>query len=338
MPSKKMNAANLYGGGAAPLQFTHTQTVPAAAWVVDHNFGVPGSLRAVAYDANGVWMPHVGIQVASENRAVVSFAGACVGRVDVFADDAYEFAAIKVASQIDLGGAELTPGANGHILLGGSRIITERDLGNNGGLAPLFSDIRNKPTTLAGYGITDGIPSLTQAAPELAWRDITSEMFARTSGSAAPSLSLFRGMLYTWQFLPSTLQSLYATFHMPHDYAPGTPIYIHVHWSEAAPDGGKVRWGFEYSIAKGHGQEAFPNTSITYVEQTCGGAYYHMVAETGAISSRSLEPDALILVRIFRDAPHANDTSGQGAFAFTCHIHYQADRHGTLNRAPNFYA
>lgn len=50
-----------------------------------------------------------------------------------------------------------------------------------------------------------------------------SELFARTSDSAAPTFTLFRGMLYAWQFSPNTMQSLYATFHMPHDYAPGRP-------------------------------------------------------------------------------------------------------------------
>lgn len=337
MPSRKTNAANLYGGGAAPLQFTHTQMIAASTWTIDHNFGVPGSLRAVAYDNGGIWMPIVGIQAVGENQAVVTFDQPRTGRVDVFADDAYEFNAVKVHSQIDLAGLELTVSQQGRLLANGARLVTENELGANG-LSPLFSDVRGKPTTLAGYGITDGVQSLIEPSSELAWKDITSELFARTSGSAAPSLSLFRGMLYAWQFSPTTNQSLYATFHVPHDYAPGTPIHLHVHWSETgASDNTKVRWGFEYSIAKGHGQEPFPASSFIYAEQSCIGPYYHMVAETAAISSPSIEPDALILVRMFRDASHANDTCPNGSFAFTCDVHYQSDRHGTLNRAPNFY-
>lgn len=230
MPSRKTNAANLYGGGATPLQFTHTQTVAASTWTIDHNFGVPGSLRAVAYDNGGIWMPIVGIQAVGENQAVVTFDQPRAGRVDVFADDAYEFNAVKVHSQIDLAGLELTVSQQGRLLANGVRLVTENELGANG-LSPLFSDVRGKPTTLAGYGITDGVQSLIEPSSELAWKDITSELFARTSGSAAPSLSLFRGMLYAWQFSPTTTQSLYATFHVPHDYAPGTPIRLHVHWS-----------------------------------------------------------------------------------------------------------
>ena len=82
MPSRKTNAANLYGGGAAPLQFTHTQTIAASTWTIDHHFGVPGSLRAVAYDNGGIWMPIVGIQAVGENQAVVTFDQPRAGRVE----------------------------------------------------------------------------------------------------------------------------------------------------------------------------------------------------------------------------------------------------------------
>ena len=45
-----------------------------------------------------------------------------------------------------------------------------------------------------------------------------------------------------------------------------------------------------------------------------------------------------LLLFVFRDATHANDTSPAAAFAFTCDVHYQSDRIATLNRSPNFYA
>ena len=36
-------------------------------------------------------------------------------------------------------------------------------------------------------------------------------------------------------------------------------------------------------------------------------------------------------------AAHVNDTCTNGVFGFTADVHYQSDRHSTLNRAPNFY-
>jgi hypothetical protein len=236
--------------------------------------------------------------------------------------------------------------------------------------AHAFSAITGKPTTVAGYGITDAAnlgsvnPSVNGTAsagvattaarsdhvhpasistilqsPVLGWKDITSELVSR-GGSSAPALTLFRSNIYAYQFSATSIDQLYSTFHIPHDYAPGTAIYFHIHWSEsAAVPSGVVRWGFEYTYSKGHGQAAFPVTQTVYAEQACTGQYKHMVAEiaTGILASE-IEVDGLILVRIFRDYAHANDTSPNGSFAFTCDVHYQCDRIATINRAPNFYA
>ena len=88
---------------------------------------------------------------------------------------------------------------------------------------------------------------------------------------------------------------------MPHDYAPGTPIHLHLHWSEAVTgQNERVRWGFEYTIAKGHGQEAFHDPATVFVVQASASQHVHMVAETAVgVQSASIEPDSLILVRAF---------------------------------------
>lgn len=62
-----------------------------------------------------------------------------------------------------------------------------------------------------------------------------------------------------------------AAWHIDHDYAMGTSLYFHVHWATASTDIGTVRWGFEYTIAKGHQQQAFPATSTVYIEQASTG-------------------------------------------------------------------
>lgn len=51
----------------------------------------------------------------------------------------------------------------------------------------------------------------------------------------------------------------------------------------------------------------------------------------------NLEPNEIIMCRVFRDAAHANDTCTDNVFALTADLHYQCDRHSTKNRAPNFY-
>lgn len=173
------------------------------------------------------------------------------------------------------------------------------------------------------------------------WRDISADLNVKASGTTVPTWAVFRNGLYAWRFSATSMNEIQVNFHLNHDYALGTPIYFHVHWSSASsPIGtGNVRWGFEYIIAKGHGQETFPASNIVYVEQSISTTYQHMVAEISTgITSASLEPDSLVMVRIFRDATHANDTYPNPTFILTADMHYQANTFATKNKAPNFTA
>ena len=174
---------------------------------------------------------------------------------------------------------------------------------------------------------------------KLGWRDIVGSATVKGSGANDPSWSTFISGINAYSLSATTMKELWFTFHIDHDYAVGTTIYPHVHWATTGTNTGVVRWGFEYTIAKGHNQSAFPTSTTVYVEQAGSGtAYKHMVAEVAAgISSAELEPDSLILMRIFRDASHANDTQTSAAFMFTADIHYQCDRVATINKSPNFY-
>ena len=351
----------------APANYEHTQSQPSALWTINHNLDLPGTPTVLAYDAGGAWMAYTAVNAVSQNTVTVVFPGPVAGNAIVYIADAYTVGSILVKNELEVGGVEVT-GSNGKLLIGGNEV----------GLAQhshAFAALTGKPTTLAGYGITDAVvtsvsPSFsgTPTAPTpaaasnstqiattafvqahkqavlngeggLGWKDLTSELVSR-GGSSAPALALFRGNIYAYQFGASSMDQLYSTFHIPHDYAPGTALYIHIHWgdSSASPTG-VVRWGFEYTFAKGHGQEAFPATKTVYVEQAPGASYKHMVAEisTGILGTAA-EVDGLLLVRIFRDATHANDTCPAAVFAFTCDVHYQSDRVATLNRSPNFYS
>lgn len=171
------------------------------------------------------------------------------------------------------------------------------------------------------------------------FRDLPTDINVRGTGANDPTWSAFFGNIYAYKFDASTMKQAWANFHINHDYAAGTPLYLHLHWSTAGTNTGVVRWGFEYSIAKGHNQGNFPATTTLYVEQDAQGtAYRHMIAETVAISDAAIEVDSIIMCRVFRDAAHVNDTCTDAAFGFYADVHYQSDRFATKNRAPSFYA
>lgn len=162
------------------------------------------------------------------------------------------------------------------------------------------------------------------------WQDLRGSFIGSRLGTAvnAPTWTTLQGGVSAYAFDDTAMNEVWITFHVPHDYVPGTPIYIHMHWAPTTTDTGVARWGVEYTLAKGYSQAAFPAATTVYLEQAGSGtALQHQIIETSigdAIPSTNLEVDALIMARVFRDAAHINDTYADPAFGFECDLHYQS--------------
>ena len=213
-------------------------------------------------------------------------------------------------------------------------------------------------TSLAGYGNGDsGARAVTYndlsdlryvqlINPDIAqryegWDDITADLSsANVAGANVPDWDVFRNGIYAYKFSATLMKEVWITFHVKHDYKYGSAVYPHIHWSPITTSTGTVRWGFEYTVAKGHDQQAFPATVTVYVETTISSnkQYQHIISEVVDNDAfDAFEPDTLILMRIFRDAAHANDTFPDAVFAFTADIHYQGDNQFTPNKSAPFF-
>lgn len=180
-----------------------------------------------------------------------------------------------------------------------------------------------------------------------AWFDNLTAIGAAGRSGNPPVLTSVPGItsLYAWQFADATApneQQVFVVFHINHDYKRNTKLYPHVHSfiSDAGDIGNTVRWGFEYTVAKGHGQEAFPATTTVTVDQTYTAVLQHEVTEVieaNAIDGANIEPDTVIWMRMYRNSSDAADTAGSNVFALFVDLHYQIERTGTINKAPNFY-
>lgn len=203
-----------------------------------------------------------------------------------------------------------------------------------------FRSSKGSPLT---HGELDGNFTDLDTRTALGWRDNIVELKIDSSSPNAPTLEAIRGGILGWKFPPNELTEAHSAWHIDHDYALGTKLYLHVHWVCPTTTLGTARWGFEYTVAKGHQQQAFPTTTTVYVEQaTTGTAYMHYVgevSEANAIDGLALdiEPDTVILVRLFRDGAHANDTLEADVFGIFLDLHYQADKATTPNKAPDFF-
>lgn len=150
---------------------------------------------------------------------------------------------------------------------------------------------------------------------------------AKSITATNPSWTDFMEGISGWLFSATALNEMWVTFHIDHTWKAGTAIYLHVHWALNGVAAGIVRWGIEYTVAKGYNRQAFGATTTVFIEQAVTGVFIqHMIAEASienVIPTAALEPDCLILARIFRDAAHANDTCTDGAFAYSCDLHCQ---------------
>ena len=179
-----------------------------------------------------------------------------------------------------------------------------------------------------------------ESNPVYGWKDMTADLSAgRAVGANAPNWATFRDGISAYSFSDTTMNEIWITFHPNHDSIEGEDFFFHVHWAPNTTDTGVVRWGIEYSIAKGFDQEAFPATTTFYMEETIAAdkQYQHIITEaTEAQGIPMPEVDSLVLIRVFRDAADAADTFPADVFGLTADIHYRTGRFSTIGKRPNF--
>lgn len=171
------------------------------------------------------------------------------------------------------------------------------------------------------------------------WRDLVMPFSsARGRGTSEPVWSDIGNGLYAMLFTAG--DQLFTSFHVDHDYAPGSKAYPHIHWFSSSPilTGQTVTWRFLYQIAKGHSQgESLTATAQTIdIGFTAAKDYIageHIVSECSDLDAFLLiEPDTIILVGV--ELLSENLTGD--IFGVMSDIHFLSDREVTLNKAPNF--
>ena len=185
------------------------------------------------------------------------------------------------------------------------------------------------------------------------WKDKEGGLIARNSGATAPSFTAFRGGAID-QYAFSANDEIQFEFHIPHDYKPGTDLYLHVHWSHnGTAISGNMVWTYYATYAKGHNQANFPaevTGTITYATTNIATTpqYRHRIDEiqlsasaptASQVDTDDLEIDGLLLVNVTATTiPTITGGTPNEPFLLKVDLHYQADAIGTLNKAPNFYA
>ena len=206
---------------------------------------------------------------------------------------------------------------------------------------------------VVGKDANDGI-KVDEVSPTYGWKDITGAIHTDVGGAAnRPDFNNYLNGIRQYQFTGDS-DEVFVNFHIPHDYVLGSHLHLHVHWSQnvvdtGGPGGvpGDAKWQFQMTYAKGHDQMAFVSSVHTSViQQGSGVVRQHMLAEVqisdvtpseSMFASSDIEPDGLLLVRIFRLAGDNADTLNEAPFLHSVDVHYQSTNVATKNKAPNFY-
>lgn len=198
-------------------------------------------------------------------------------------------------------------------------------------MARFFEEIRDRLELFSGW-----IP-----AASLYSDYVISGLAIGRPAAGSPTLTNFRGNIDLFAFSgASGVEEGFFTLHILHDIEPGSTPTFHVHWSQnAAAPSGNVKWFIEYTIAKGYGVSNFGAPVTLSTVNGITSQYEHAITPDDDMplsSITELEPDALILGRIYRDAGDAEDTSTDDAFLIQIDMHYQRSVLGTPERNRPF--
>lgn len=191
-----------------------------------------------------------------------------------------------------------------------------------------------------------------QTTPTFPWRDLIGDVTPKSTGPGSPTLGAWRGGS-TRAFFYSAGDDGDIVFHIPHDYVPGSDLFIHAHWGHnGTAISGSLIINLYMTYAKGHNQSAFPaevlrqltmaTPDIATVPQWC-----HCLPETqissmspaaSQIDSALIEPDGLLMVHFdVNTIPTISGGSTNEPAIFTLDLHYQSTNIGTKQKAPDFW-
>lgn len=189
-------------------------------------------------------------------------------------------------------------------------------------------------------------------SPTFGFADLLGEVFQRNTGASKPTRAAWKGGTFGFQFAAGKNEEF--EFHIPHDYVPGTAIFLHIHWGHNASTvtGGTITFDYEMTYSKGHGQESFGTNAISTLTSATAftGQYSHDLSEAQVsvsggsgtqIDTDGLEPDGIIKATVGVNSVDLT-VSGGGVpdpFIHYVDIHYQTKGvRGTKGKAPDFYA
>jgi len=205
--------------------------------------------------------------------------------------------------------------------------------GFDAGLNTITSDCVFKIGTATNYalfenGTTNGFLSFTGTSR--AWKDLAIGGASLGAGASAPDMVAYNATNIMLRGFDggATLEQLYDSLEIQHDYAEGTNITPHLHWLPSTAGAGDVKWQLEYTIIRGSTVVVAP-TTVSVTTSTTSTAWVEFISNFTAITGTNVKIGDQLLFRLFRNPADAADTYGADAVITTIGFHYLADTIGS---------
>ena len=145
-----------------------------------------------------------------------------------------------------------------------------------------------------------------------------------TIGGVARRLYCFNGA--------ATEERLSGSFEIPHDYAYGTEIEIHVHFRPTTNDAGNVEWFFDWEHSPAQSAPEAQTTLSAVIPILADTQYHHYVKTIGVLPANGYALGDKIGFNIRRTPNGDNDTYGADVAWEQIAMHIQVDTHGSRQR------
>lgn len=130
------------------------------------------------------------------------------------------------------------------------------------------------------------------------------------------------GITYVLLFDKATDEEVFIVTEIPHDYADGTDMGAHFHWSPADGDAGNVTWGIEYHILRPETNAVLTGATTTsiIVDAAQSLADEEIKSSNITISGSGVLDGDIIHMRIFRDA-NASESGASDTYDDDAQLH-----------------
>lgn len=193
--------------------------------------------------------------------------------------------------------------------------------------------------------LIDGLPS---------WTDILGDVTPKQFGTNAAEQKNYIGNITGWTHGADTAGEL--IYHIPHDYVPGTDVFIHVHWGH---NGTNISGSFVVKFYATYANRTYPATTfsseviatltVDSLNMTNSPRYCHRVDEiqlsthngsATQLNTDLIEVDGLVMIHYVVDTIPSITGSEVSNLPYiqTIDMHIQTNTVGTKNKDPNFRA